>query len=159
MRPLMSVGRNSRMDWKRSRLYRLARRTLVASVVCLLVSFVNVFIVVITQGHERGLVCLTMCTVDVTVNVMTVHWVTNNAKGNNKDGAATTRMKNLQTADAKTMEMTFNEQDTFHDKVDRYEKKTIQIPTPYLDEDDGSSSGSSVMPPSNNTSTTPLHNY
>lgn len=67
MRPLMSVGRNSRIDWKRSRLYRLARRTFVASVVCLLVSFANVFVVVYTQGHERGLVCLTMCTVDVTV--------------------------------------------------------------------------------------------
>ena len=67
MRPLMSVGRNSRMDWKRSRLYRLARRTLVASLVCLIVSFVNVVVVVITAGHERGLVCLTMCTVDVTV--------------------------------------------------------------------------------------------
>ncbi|KAG0167957.1 hypothetical protein DFQ29_000182 [Apophysomyces sp. BC1021] len=67
MRPLMNVGRNSRMDWKRSRLYRLARRTFVASVVCLLISFANVFVVVYTQGHERGLVCLTMCTVDVTV--------------------------------------------------------------------------------------------
>lgn len=71
MRPLMNVGLNhSRMDWKKSRLYRLARRTLVASIVCLLVSFINVLVVVITQGHERGLVCLTMCTVDVTVSIL-----------------------------------------------------------------------------------------
>ncbi|ORZ04488.1 hypothetical protein BCR42DRAFT_338636 [Absidia repens] len=115
MRPLMNVGMtNSRMDWKKSRLYRLARRTLVASVVCLLVSFVNVLTVVITHGHERGLVCLTMCTVDVTVNVMTVHWVTNNSKSKNKDpqGGTTRMMKTGHaTADVQTAEMTFEEQD------------------------------------------------
>lgn len=67
MSPLMNVGLTSRTNWKRSRLYKLARRTLVASIVSLLISFANVLVVVITQGHERGLVCLTMCTVDVTV--------------------------------------------------------------------------------------------
>lgn len=71
----MSIGRNTRTEWKISRLYKLARRTLVASVVCLSVSFVNVLSVVLTHGHQRGLVCLTMCTVDVTVNVITIHWV------------------------------------------------------------------------------------
>lgn len=68
MRPLMNVGRNSRTDWKRSKLYRLARRTLVASLVCLAISFFNVLVVVTSQGHLRGLVCLTACTVDVTVS-------------------------------------------------------------------------------------------
>ncbi|CEG78531.1 hypothetical protein RMATCC62417_13125 [Rhizopus microsporus] len=76
MSPLMNVGMTSRANWKKSRLYKLARRTLVASIVSLLISFFNVLVVVITKGHERGLVCLTMCTVDVTVNVVTVHWVT-----------------------------------------------------------------------------------
>ncbi|KAI8884290.1 hypothetical protein K501DRAFT_312981 [Backusella circina FSU 941] len=87
MRPLMNIGRNTRTDWKATRLYKLARRTLVASLVCLSVSFVNVLLVVISQGHERGLICLTMCTVDVTVNVVTVHWVTTtgtSANGNNR---------------------------------------------------------------------------
>ncbi|ORZ08198.1 hypothetical protein BCR42DRAFT_360138 [Absidia repens] len=115
VRPLLNVGMtNSRMDWKKSRLYRLARRTLVASVVCLLVSFVNVLTVVITHGHERGLICLTMCTVDVTVNVMTVHWVTNNTKAKNRDQpGGTTRMMRTGhvTADVQTEEMTFEEQD------------------------------------------------
>lgn len=64
----MNVGLTSRANWKRSRLYKLARRTLVSSIVSLLISFANVLVVVITQGHERGLVCLTMCTVDVTVS-------------------------------------------------------------------------------------------
>lgn len=68
MRPLMNVGRNSRVDWKTSKVYRLARRTLVASIVCLFVSFMNVLVVVLTSGHERGLICLTMCTVDVTAS-------------------------------------------------------------------------------------------
>ncbi|CAO3599377.1 unnamed protein product [Absidia cylindrospora] len=115
IRPLLNVGMsNSRMDWKKSRLYRLARRTLVASIVCLLVSFVNVLTVVITHGHERGLICLTMCTVDVTVNVMTVHWVTNNSKAKNRDqqGGTTRMMKTGHaTADVQTEEMTFEEQD------------------------------------------------
>ncbi|KAI7862124.1 hypothetical protein BDF14DRAFT_1859504 [Spinellus fusiger] len=75
VRPLLTIGRDSRVDWRRSRLYKLARRTFVASLVSLLVSLANALAVVITQGHERGLVCLTMCTVDVTVNVVTVHWI------------------------------------------------------------------------------------
>lgn len=72
MAPLMNIGLTSRANWKRSRLYKLARRTLVASVVSLLISFANVLVVVITKGHERGLVCLTMCTVDVTVSIIFV---------------------------------------------------------------------------------------
>ncbi|KAI8083125.1 uncharacterized protein BX664DRAFT_339869 [Halteromyces radiatus] len=154
MRPLMNVGRNSRMDWKRSRLYRLARRTLVASVVCLLVSFINVFVVVLTHGNERGLVCLTMCTVDVTVNVMTVHWVTSNHHGKNKDGAATTRIKNAHTTDANTVEMTFDDQETFSEKPARLDKKTVQIKTLHEDDDDVSDQSSSQ--PQNSV---PLHRY
>lgn len=69
MRPLTSIGRDPRTDWKTSRLYKLAKRTLVASVVCLSISFCNVLYVVISNGHQRGLVCLTMCTVDVTVSL------------------------------------------------------------------------------------------
>ncbi|KAI8889174.1 hypothetical protein K501DRAFT_282373 [Backusella circina FSU 941] len=106
MRPLLNVGMTSRANWKRSRLYRLAKRTLVASVVSLLISFANVLVVVITQGHERGLVCLTMCTVDVTANVVAVHWVTNNSVSPNH----TTDMrknKNM-TADHMSAELTFD---------------------------------------------------
>ncbi|CAO3692777.1 unnamed protein product [Rhizopus stolonifer] len=69
MRPLTNIGRDTRTNWKATRLYKLARRTLVASIMCLSVSFINVFCVVITHGHQRGLVCLTMCTVDLTVSV------------------------------------------------------------------------------------------
>ncbi|ORX44113.1 hypothetical protein DM01DRAFT_1399346 [Hesseltinella vesiculosa] len=148
MRPLMSVGRNSRMDWKRSRLYRLARRTLVASLVCLLVSFANVSVVVITQGHERGLECLTMCTVDVTINVLTVHWVTSNNQKGGKD--VTTRNKHAHTGDVMTAEMTFDEQETFSDKPARGK---FDAPT---DQDDSSSHESQPSGYQSNTSTQPL---
>ncbi|KAI9254487.1 hypothetical protein BDA99DRAFT_422609, partial [Phascolomyces articulosus] len=77
VRPLMNVGRTTgRTNWKETRLYKLTKRTLIASLVCLLVSLANVLSVVITRGHLRGLICLTCCTLDVTINVVTIHWVT-----------------------------------------------------------------------------------
>ncbi|KAF7729621.1 hypothetical protein EC973_003994 [Apophysomyces ossiformis] len=140
MRPLMNVGRYTRGDWKRSRLYRLARRTFVASVVCLLISFVNVFVVVYTHGHERGLVCLTMCTVDVTVNVVTVHWVTtskgNSGSGRNDDG------NYKKTQGEVTAEMTFDDREP--DTKTQYETKKGE---------DGESTRSFQL---SNTSTKPL---
>ncbi|ORZ02841.1 hypothetical protein BCR43DRAFT_449887 [Syncephalastrum racemosum] len=80
VRPLLrsAYGSSASQDgWNRnSRLKRLAQRTLFASVVCLIVSFVNILVLVILNGQERGVMCLTMCCVDVTINVVTVHWVT-----------------------------------------------------------------------------------
>lgn len=61
---------------RNSRLNEVAFRTLVASIVCLVVSFANIFSLQMLHGRERGLVCLTCCTVDVTINVITIHWVT-----------------------------------------------------------------------------------
>ncbi|CDH54542.1 hypothetical protein RO3G_13977 [Lichtheimia corymbifera JMRC:FSU:9682] len=77
VKPLVRTSRrHDREDWRETRLYKLTRRTLVASAVCLIVSLVNILTLAITQGHERGLMCLSMCTVDVTINVITIHWVT-----------------------------------------------------------------------------------
>ncbi|KAI9016315.1 hypothetical protein CLU79DRAFT_819962 [Phycomyces nitens] len=152
MRPLMNVGRNSRMDWRRSRLYKLARRTLVASLVSLLVSFANVLVVVITQGHERGLVCLTMCTVDVTVNVVTVHWVTTSTSRKSKDS----RQKADNRADNTATEiMTF---DT-GEPGSKSQKMIKNSPIPHMDlsHDTDSDSGRSVQ--TLNTSAKPLHRY
>jgi hypothetical protein len=73
--PLMNTGKSVTLDWKASRLHEVARRTLFASVVSLLVSFANILALIILQGRERGLLCLTCCTVDVTINVVTIHWV------------------------------------------------------------------------------------
>ncbi|KAI8060143.1 hypothetical protein BC940DRAFT_371535 [Gongronella butleri] len=137
MSPLMNVGRNSRTDWKRSKLYRLARRTLVASIVCLAISFINVLLVVTSGGHQRGLVCLTACTLDVTINVITVHWVTTNS-GKSKGHGGTTQ-KNLHTADHMTAEMTFDGTDTNHDKSMKYDVPMVKTSKRHNDDSDGSS--------------------
>jgi hypothetical protein len=82
VKPLMytTTTREIRVDWKSSRLHDVTRRTLVASIVALLVSFANVLTLTILDGRERGVLCLTCCTVDVTINVVTIHWVTRRNK-------------------------------------------------------------------------------
>lgn len=75
MLPLIRIGRSVQTDWKSSRLHEVALRTLAASTVCLFVSFANILALVILNGRERGVLCLTCCTVDVTINVITIHWV------------------------------------------------------------------------------------
>ncbi|KAI7897833.1 uncharacterized protein BX663DRAFT_481151 [Cokeromyces recurvatus] len=82
IRPLIKLGKNTKStNWRTSRLNEVALRTLIASIVCLLASFANIFSLFMFQGRERGLICLTCCTVDVTINVITVHWVTSQAPG------------------------------------------------------------------------------
>ncbi|KAJ8654373.1 hypothetical protein O0I10_009941 [Lichtheimia ornata] len=79
VKPLITSGighHGGHHNWRSTRLYKLTRRTVVASVVCLFVSLANILTLAIAQGHERGLMCLSMCTADVTINVITVHWVT-----------------------------------------------------------------------------------
>ncbi|KAF7732781.1 hypothetical protein EC973_000055 [Apophysomyces ossiformis] len=149
MRPLMNVGRNSRTDWKRSRLYRLARRTLVASIVCLMISFFNVLGVVITDGHQRGLVCLTLCTVDVTVNVVTVHWVTTSGSSSGGEGGH----NKTHTADHVTGEMTFDAGEPGHEKSMKYD---IPMVHPNNHDDDSDSGRSAEV---SHTSGKPLHGY
>ncbi|KAJ8659803.1 hypothetical protein O0I10_004396 [Lichtheimia ornata] len=81
IKPLMKVSKSVHSDWKQTRLHDVARRTLIASVVCLLVSSANILALTIMNGRERGVVCLTCCTIDVTINVITIHWVTSNPTG------------------------------------------------------------------------------
>ncbi|RUS14689.1 hypothetical protein BC937DRAFT_93477 [Endogone sp. FLAS-F59071] len=76
LRPLLTVSRNVARQWSHTGLYSLARRSLIAAIVCLVISNANALVVILTRGHERGLICLAFCTFDVTSNVITVHWVT-----------------------------------------------------------------------------------
>ncbi|KAI9276008.1 hypothetical protein BY458DRAFT_539362 [Sporodiniella umbellata] len=138
MKPLTNVGRDTRQNWKETRLYRLARRTLVASIVCLSVSFLNVLGVVITHGHQRGLVCLTLCTVDVTVNVITVHWVTNSHHQTSGQHRTKTNEDHL------TADMTFESKTL---------EKPLQFDSPLHPEDDLSLQSTYVSYQSEN----PLH--
>lgn len=138
MRPLTHIGLNTRTNWKVTRLYKLARRTLVASIMCLSVSFINVLCVVMTHGHQRGLICLTMCTVDVTVkkkkakrllycnrpilihtkvNVVTVHWVTAGSSARTK----------THHDDHVTADMAFDSDDIRHnEKLNKFDGPMIQ---------------------------------
>jgi hypothetical protein len=75
VKSLMDTGHGLRADWKASRLHDVAKRTLVASVVALLVSLANILALTILNGRERGVLCLTCCVVDVTINALTIHWV------------------------------------------------------------------------------------
>ncbi|KAI8079426.1 hypothetical protein BDF21DRAFT_383657, partial [Thamnidium elegans] len=87
IRPLNKMGKSNvnSIIKRNSRLNEVAFRTLVASIVCLIVSFANIFSLQMLHGRERGLVCLTCCTVDVTINVITIHWVTSQTNSRTKD--------------------------------------------------------------------------
>ncbi|GAN09471.1 conserved hypothetical protein [Mucor ambiguus] len=138
MKPLTNIGRNTRQDWKVTRLYKLARRTLVASVVCLSVSFINVLFVVLSHGHQRGLVCLTMCTVDVTVTT----------SGTSSSGNNRTKTHN---DEHMTADMTFDGDN--HEKSMKFD---IQMVQPHiLDDDDDSIT--SVQ--ASSTSKKPINHY
>jgi hypothetical protein len=96
VKPLMRLGESVRADWKSSRLHLVAKRTLIASIVSLFVSFANVLALTIFNGRERGVICLTCCTIDVLVNVITIHWVTTN--GTSKTTKDTMITSNLNTS-------------------------------------------------------------
>ncbi|CAO3576588.1 unnamed protein product [Absidia cylindrospora] len=76
--PLIRVGQGvNTFDWKSSRLYHLTKRSLIASTVCLVASFANALSATILEGKQRGFLCMMCCTIDVTINLLTIHWVTN----------------------------------------------------------------------------------
>ncbi|KAI9309515.1 hypothetical protein BJ944DRAFT_258375 [Cunninghamella echinulata] len=94
VRPLLKLDKvsNNNKDHQAERLKDVARRTMVASVVCLIVSFANIGSLAILKGVERGAICLTCCYTDVVINVITVHWVTSQRK--NKTIRDTTNKSN-----------------------------------------------------------------
>ncbi|KAG0205332.1 hypothetical protein BGX28_003040 [Mortierella sp. GBA30] len=71
----------------KSKLRSVARRTLQGSLLALVLSCVNISTLVYFEGHERGLICLATCTVDVTLNAITIHWVTSRAGSNSSKDA------------------------------------------------------------------------
>ncbi|KAI7869295.1 hypothetical protein BDF14DRAFT_1714193, partial [Spinellus fusiger] len=75
VKKLTKTDKDIVISQKVSRLQEVAQRTLFASVVCLFVSFANIMALIALDGRERGVICLTCCTVDVTINVITIHWV------------------------------------------------------------------------------------
>ncbi|OAD73357.1 hypothetical protein PHYBLDRAFT_181506 [Phycomyces blakesleeanus NRRL 1555(-)] len=76
IKPLFIAGKNAHDDWRNSRLHGVAVRSFVATLVGLLVSFANILALVLFPYGVRDVICFTSCTIDVTINVITIHWVT-----------------------------------------------------------------------------------
>ncbi|EIE91554.1 hypothetical protein RO3G_16265 [Rhizopus delemar RA 99-880] len=73
IRPLLKLSGGLKFSWTSSRLNEVAIRTLASSIVCLVVSFANIFVLVLLN--------------DVTINVITVHWVTSQSPGSRVKGS------------------------------------------------------------------------
>ncbi|KAF9102573.1 hypothetical protein BGX29_004415 [Mortierella sp. GBA35] len=90
IRPLMSTT-SVLQGPSKGKLRQVARRTLVGSIVALILSSANVFTLVYFKGYEDSVLCLLSCTMDVTLNACAVHWVTSRARGNNGSDKAGSR--------------------------------------------------------------------
>ncbi|KAF5384050.1 hypothetical protein D9757_006968 [Collybiopsis confluens] len=63
-------------DLTNPRLRRVAVRTMLASGVALTTSTINMLVLALLKGHERGWVCLGSCGADVIFNALAIFWVT-----------------------------------------------------------------------------------
>ncbi|KAI7819321.1 hypothetical protein BC939DRAFT_460424 [Gamsiella multidivaricata] len=97
IRPLMS-STSLLQGPSKGKLRDVARRTLLGCVIALVLSSANVFTLVYFQGHERGLICLTSCTLDVTLNAITIHWVTSRGGGRAPGGGRGSRERRVLSA-------------------------------------------------------------
>ncbi|KAF9912697.1 hypothetical protein EC991_009433 [Linnemannia zychae] len=75
IRPLMS-STSLLQGPSKGKLRDVARRTLMGCIISLIISTGNVASLITSRGWERGLICLSCCTADVTLNAITIHWVT-----------------------------------------------------------------------------------
>ncbi|KAF9582132.1 hypothetical protein BGW38_000607 [Lunasporangiospora selenospora] len=80
IKPLMSTT-SVLQGPSKGKLRQVAVRTLIGSVIALILSSLNVFTLVYYKGYEDSVMCLLSCTLDVTLNACTVHWVTSRARG------------------------------------------------------------------------------
>ncbi|KAF9938406.1 hypothetical protein BGZ65_012913 [Modicella reniformis] len=85
IRPLMS-STSLLQGPSKGKLRIVARRTLMGSIISLFLSTANVITLVLFKGQERGLICLASCTMDVTLNAMSIHWVTSRGSGGSSNG-------------------------------------------------------------------------
>ncbi|KAF9174783.1 hypothetical protein BGX21_009218 [Mortierella sp. AD011] len=75
----------------KGKLRSVARRTLIGALVSLLLSSANIFSLVYNHDGERGLICLISCTVDVTLNAISIHWVTSRGGSSSRRTALSER--------------------------------------------------------------------
>ncbi|KAI1311922.1 hypothetical protein EDD11_003240 [Mortierella claussenii] len=72
----------------KSKLRDVARRTLLGSLLATLLSCANIATLVYYEGYERGVICMASCTMDVTLNAITIHWVTSRGGGSSANSPA-----------------------------------------------------------------------
>ncbi|KAF9203923.1 hypothetical protein BGZ49_005895 [Haplosporangium sp. Z 27] len=90
IRPLVS-SKSGLQGPSKGKLRQVARRTFIGSVIALVLSSANVFTLVYFRGYEDSVICLLSCTLDVTLNACTVHWVTSRARGSHPTEKAGSR--------------------------------------------------------------------
>ncbi|KAF9392234.1 hypothetical protein CPB97_003197 [Podila verticillata] len=93
IRPLMSTT-SVLQGPSKGKLRQVARRTLIGSIIALVLSSGNVFTLVYYRGYEDSVVCLLSCTLDVTLNAVAVHWVTSRARGSHPSDKASRGVTN-----------------------------------------------------------------
>ncbi|KAG0085511.1 hypothetical protein BGZ93_000630 [Podila epicladia] len=93
IRPLMSTT-SVLQGPSKGKLRQVARRTLIGSIIALVLSSGNVFTLVYYRGYEDSVLCLLSCTLDVTLNAVTVHWVTSRARGSHPTDKASRGVTN-----------------------------------------------------------------
>ncbi|KAI9239267.1 MAG: hypothetical protein BYD32DRAFT_366471 [Podila humilis] len=98
IRPLMS-STSLLQGPSKGKLRDVARRTLMGSLIALLTSSANIFTLVYFNGKERGLICLASCTVDVTLNAITIHWVTSRGASRSHQSTQRTTAERRHTRD------------------------------------------------------------
>ncbi|KAI1311292.1 hypothetical protein EDD11_003505 [Mortierella claussenii] len=103
IRPLMSTT-SALQGPSKGRLRQVARRTLIGSLIALILSSGNVFTLVYYRGYEDSVLCLLSCTLDVTLNACTVHWVTSRARSPTSSDKGARNAPNQNTNNATTTE-------------------------------------------------------
>ncbi|KAF9344147.1 hypothetical protein BGX26_004734 [Mortierella sp. AD094] len=76
------------------KLRAVAHRTLIGAILSLILSTANIASVVAFNGHERGVLCLALCTLDVMLNAVTIHWVTSPCESSNSKISARSASSN-----------------------------------------------------------------
>lgn len=79
-----------------TRIRLAAVRTLVAFIIGLSVSAVNMAVLTALHGQELGALCLAFCSMDVVVNVLALFWITGTCTLSNAGSSAGTRDANEQ---------------------------------------------------------------
>ncbi|KAF9344146.1 hypothetical protein BGX26_004733 [Mortierella sp. AD094] len=74
----------------KGKLRDVARRTLVGTILSLIFSTTNIASIAVFKGTQRGVLCLTFCTLDVTLNAITIHWITTRGSSPGSKAIATT---------------------------------------------------------------------